>query len=475
MDFDQEEKSDFDIWNICSEISCKSNWYSKVFNQEIVDKWQAEIMEQNPKSHPDNFLFAVNLMRASAQGTKHQEKCEWLYDFDEEICEKCHEDLSELVQKNPSEYDWDGVDTEEFSRIIDEIICEENPCTHVLCKCIPANSELHQYIEYTTKGVLNKTLHDKCKQEIHAMMDRIPVDWHPGSNDKVRDLIHPSLYCYVAGKSLGLDGKPLEPIPKDESRKYQWLPSKFHVKFSDKKYTTSVESYINNLDTKLNPDAIPLIEQVFSAFVPNLERVLHKSLRNRDVQVIVKMGHVVLAPENPDYPGGSWHIEGMPQEKIAATCLHYVDVKNISDSFLEFRKPVIVGEDLDYPQNSGRYTTHHYGIEPDSHHEGHQNRYLGLIKCSEGASVVFPNTLQHRVKEFGLEDKTEPGLRTIIAFFVVDPDHPIIDTSQVPPQQGIFSRKLAEYYRTRLMFHRKYFVNQINREVFMREYSLCEH
>lgn len=27
------------------------------------------------------------------------------------------------------------------------------------------------------------------------------------------------------------------------------------------------------------------------------------------------------------------------------------------------------------------------------------NRYLGLIRCSEGATVVFPNTLQHHVKE----------------------------------------------------------------------------
>lgn len=473
---DVSDESNFDIWNICLEITSKNNWYTKVFDQKIVDKWSLEILEQTPSSNPDNFLYALNLMRATAQGSKHDEDCEWLGKDAEDICEKCRKELHEKITSNLSEHDLpENFTDEQVNDIMNEIICDKNPCIHALCECVPANSELHQYIEYTTRGVLNKKIHDECKQEIHDMMNRTLVDWHPGSNNQVRDLVHPSMYCYVAGKSVGIDGKPIESAPSDESRRYQWLPSKFHVNFSDKKYSVRVESYINNLNTEKNPNMVSLIERVFAAFVPNLERILNKSLSNRDIQVIVKIGHVVLTPENPDYPGGSWHIEGMPQEKIAATCLHYVDMENITDSFLEFRKPVIIGEPEDYSQNDTKFTTHHYGIEPGSHYDGYQNRYLGLIKCTEGASVVFPNTLQHRVKEFGLKDRNKPGLRTIIAFFVIDPDHPIVDTSQVPPQQGIFSEKKAKYYRNRLMFHRKYFVNQINQEIFMRGYSLCEH
>jgi len=103
------------------------------------------------------------------------------------------------------------------------------------------------------------------------------------------------------------------------------------------------------------------------------------------------------------------------------------------------------------------------------------NRYLGLIRCHEGASVIFPNSLQHRVKEFSLVSGATSALRTILAFFVIDPDHDIISTEQVPPQQEIFTVEEANYHRERLIFHRKFFVDQLNSTVFERSYSLCEH
>lgn len=164
----------------------------------------------------------------------------------------------------------------------------------------------------------------------------------------------------------------------------------------------------------------------------------------------------------------------MPHEHIAATCIHYVDVDNITDSFLEFRKPTIINEeDLNYPQNDYLYTGHHYGIE--DHHDGVMNRYLGLIRCHEGASVIFPNTLQHHVKDFSLADTTKSSLRTILAFFVIDPDHRIVSTAHIPPQQNIFTLEEANYHRERLMYHRKYFVDKLNETVFERPFSLCEH
>ena len=218
-----------------------------------------------------------------------------------------------------------------------------------------------------------------------------------------------------------------------------------------------------------------MLEEAFTRFLPSLEAVLKRPLLGKNLQVIVKIGQIILTPEDSHYPGGSWHIEGMPYERIAATCIHYVEVEGITDSFLEFRKPSIINEEnLDYPQSDHLYTTHHYGIEPRSHHDGVMNRYLGLIKCHQGASIVFPNSLQHRVKEFSLLPGASKAVRTILAFFVIDPDHPIVSTKQVPPQQGLISREEAERHREILMRHRKYFVNQLN-EVFERPFSLCEH
>jgi len=37
------------------------------------------------------------------------------------------------------------------------------------------------------------------------------------------------------------------------------------------------------------------------------------SLKSRTLQVIVKLANIVLTPENPEYPGGNWHVEGLLQ------------------------------------------------------------------------------------------------------------------------------------------------------------------
>ena len=36
------------------------------------------------------------------------------------------------------------------------------------------------------------------------------------------------------------------------------------------------------------------------------------SLNGKTIQCIVKLANIVLTPENPEYPGGKWHVEGQP-------------------------------------------------------------------------------------------------------------------------------------------------------------------
>ncbi|TBU44511.1 hypothetical protein BD309DRAFT_990242 [Dichomitus squalens] len=49
------------------------------------------------------------------------------------------------------------------------------------------------------------------------------------------------------------------------------------------------------------------------------------------------------------------------------------------------------------------------------------NQELGSIVAKEGKCVVFPNIYQYRVQPFELADKTKPGCRKILCFFLVDP------------------------------------------------------
>lgn len=512
-------RDDADVWQLCQEITNKKNWYSKVFDDNIVAHWRAEI----PPESADNFALALKLLRASAQGCKHLEDCNW--DEGSRMCRDCKYNLKQNILNNPQEYNLnpEDIDLDFFKHEGWDFDYDDHvECKHPRCTCTAPDSSLNSYIEYHPQliaetireliikrisahlsstqprgldfdgdedpniiklvtdlreieskdhgGIISHNLHAECKQVLAELADKEPVDWHPGSDNKVRDIIHPSMYCYVKGVSKHYDDTVAPEC--DESVRFQWLPSEFQINPDG---TVKVSSYINNLDENKHPQMIPLIQKIFGAFLPSLEHVLKRNLRNLpSLQVIVKVGSIILTPENPKYPGGSWHIEGLPIEHIIATCIHYVDTDNITDSFLEFRKPTIINEEnVDYPQGDSAYTEHHYGIL--DHHDGVMNRYLGLIRCHEGASVVFPNTLQHRVKDFSLADPSKPSLRTILAFFVIDPDHTIVSTEDVPPQQEIFTVEQAHHYRELLMFHRKYFVSRLNETVFERPFSLCEH
>lgn len=76
------------------------------------------------------------------------------------------------------------------------------------------------------------------------------------------------------------------------------------------------------------------------------------SLRGRKIQVIVKLANIILVrpergcacsytdayspqtPETPNYPGGSWHVEGMSNEKIVASGIYYYDEEFVRCHFL---------------------------------------------------------------------------------------------------------------------------------------------
>jgi hypothetical protein len=463
------------IWSLCEDITLKENWYSKVFNEEIVENWRQEL----PKETNEIFNLAIRLLRVTVQGSIHLENCDW--DDDTNMCNDCKDTLKQMIMNNPKDF---GISEspEYFSHEnslfeyfdkgweYDYDEWAKDNCKHPRCKCTAPHSELNDFIEYHPQGI-NEDLHLECKSVITEMAAQEPIDWHPGSNNQVRDIIHPSMYCYVKGISSHNDGHIASEC--EENKRYQWLPSKFSVGSNGE---VQVLSYVNNLKTDKYPRFIPMVTRVFEYFIPSLEKVLDISIKDRNLQVIVKVGSINLNITNPTYSGGSWHIEGMPYENIAATCIHYVDVDNITPSFLEFRKPVIINEyNLDYPQNDMVYSSHHYGIVEESHYDGTMNRHLGLIRCHEGASVVFPNTLQHKVKDFSLNQDATSSLRTILAFFVIDPCHTIISTEDIPPQQNIFTIEQANFHRERLMIHRKYFMDDLNKTVFEREFSLCEH
>jgi hypothetical protein len=154
--------------------------------------------------------------------------------------------------------------------------------------------------------------------------------------------------------------------------------------------------------------------------------------------------HSVFAGHSPaEYDGGSWHTEGMLNERICATALFYYDSDNVTDCHLDFRTPSD-REDLSVGLRYGQ--SEHYPIArtfaiPNVHRDTLQ--HIGGVLTTNSPStgendtraVFFPNLLQHRVSSFSLADPSRPGHRKILALFLVDPAIPIVSTANVPPQQ----------------------------------------
>jgi hypothetical protein len=376
-----------------------------------------------------------------------------------------------------------------------------------------------------------------------APLENVPdeeKDWHPGSDNQVLDLIHPSLYCFVHGRSRVLEeGQTVVPtLPsmgkgtpskkkevkkkwqKDyaESIDYQWLPAEFHVDTNGK---VSIRSYINNLHPVKHRGLYRTIGDIFERFVPLFNKVLTDllnprpvrvevdpyswydhldkeeeedeelekkkeeaqndkekeeqkevedeqerenkrrkteegegeedneeeqkeeggqeeeeeeedrhpkqpeppevfvapptpplekivDLRGRNLQVIVKLANIILTPEKPSYPGGSWHVEGMINERIVSSGIYYYASENITESRLAFRQCV---REPPYEQDDGVGVQEVFGLV----NEEALNQPLGHVITQEDRCIAFPNMYQHQVAPFQLVDPKKPGLMNLMA------------------------------------------------------------
>ncbi|KAJ3036558.1 hypothetical protein HK097_003806 [Rhizophlyctis rosea] len=137
----------------------------------------------------------------------------------------------------------------------------------------------------------------QLKEQVRAL-EEVPdakKDWHPGSNNQVLDLVHPSLFCYVEGTTpslsweeakhlswqqlVGAGTPPAQSIKDDtdplrdpfHSDKFQWLPSEFTVRPDG---STTITSYINNLHPRAYQPLYKILAQIFSHFIPLFNGVL---------------------------------------------------------------------------------------------------------------------------------------------------------------------------------------------------------
>ncbi|KAG8944905.1 hypothetical protein FRC04_001345 [Tulasnella sp. 424] len=167
------------------------------------------------------------------------------------------------------------------------------------------------------------------------------------------------------------------------------------------------------------------------------KRSKNYTIRGKEAQIIVKLANIHLvrgergemngfvtltyfapnrvinlgAPKKPFYPGGSWHVEGMANERIVASGIYYYDSENITESELQFGT-VVGADDLSIEQDDALGAMRVWGMK---RHDRANQRVGGTPAPA---------------------DKTKPGHRKIVALLLLDPEHPRFSTTDIPPQQA---------------------------------------
>ena len=441
---------------------------------------------------PPKTVLELNMMRMSGA---IRSKSKWFDKFkDQTIRNKWKEEALEQGQLTDKQIDYVLAELEYYDSLRDNSM-EMSPVDGVWQSDQLIPDQIKQTLITSVRSL--EDIPDKEK------------DWHPGTNQQILDLVHPSLFCYVnqttrvinetnrlitvnnaleqigLGQSIDINTtikKQSKEANYTKSKAYQWLPAEFNVSEGGQ---VTVESYINNLHPTENKDLYRIIEQIFERFIPLFNKTLTDlmtvsersnrikvdpyswydernsddeedenyyynrsitipdvnefhmpsaitsliDLRGRKLQVIVKLANIVLTPENPSYPGGVWHVEGMENEHIVATGIYYYSSSNITQSALQFRTVI---REPNYEQNDNRGVGIVYGL-------GNAlplNQSLGELVTQEDRCIVFPNLYQHRVAPFQLQDVNQSGERKILVFFLVDPSIRILSTAHVRSQQS---------------------------------------
>ena len=164
-------------------------------------------------------------------------------------------------------------------------------------------------------------------------------DWHPGSDNIVLDLVHPSLFCLEYGSthvhdrsdggetSLKVMKPPADPedtpargyrgydrpyVDPATSRLHQWLPTDVQVQQDgDGKFTAKFLDYINNLHPNEHSKLYSTLEGVLARFIPLWERVLGDLLWHEEPPSRVPDGYNLRddEPKRPPWPDWTRRLE----------------------------------------------------------------------------------------------------------------------------------------------------------------------
>ncbi|MFI6647227.1 DUF4246 domain-containing protein [Streptomyces sp. NPDC050529] len=468
-----------------SHIRAKPGWFDKMNDADILARWTQEAVAQGLTEAQVRFVLAELVHYATLRDGQTGIEVSavdgvWQSDtlVDEKLRSRLREAVRVLEQVPEAEQDWHpGSDGQVLDLVHPSLFCLvrevsgaperawQNPTNRYSTyefsekfQWLPTDVDVSAEGDVTFRSYVNN-VHPETHHELASVLPDLFACLRPLFENVLTDLRHPRPLRIEADPYGWYDSEPEYP---DQSS------------YSDKgAYEEALDAWEEAQETwwENRRPAIPDAPVFTPPELPDPSARV--DLRGRRLQVIVKLATIHLTADDPEYPGGSWHVEGMLNERIVSTGIYYWDSENITESRLSFRTAL---GDPRYEQNDDTGLREVYGLED----EDALNQTLGSASTPAGRCLAFPNILQHRVGPFGLTDPTRPGSRKILAFFLVDPSEEIVSTSDVPPQQpwsdtSTMTLEQAKGFREQLMQERKFFVDEHNEQVYEREFSLCEH
>lgn len=340
-----------------------------------------------------------------------------------------------------------------------------------------------------TEGVWEAEADSSLMADMNSMIDKLareePVDYHPGTKEVVRDLVHPSLYPLLsdpAARDLTKEnfwGRP------HEASRFQWLPAEVEI---DNHGNPRFVSDINNLDRSKYPELYTGLQQVFKSLLPGFQKVWQYArsmtftkeqdewddkeetklpelitFHNSTLQAVVKIADYEFKP-GAEFDG-VWHYEGMSHENIVMTGLFYPNSDEALGGGLEFKRIF----------NDAEAGYIFYGVaqdRPDWLDEAIQMGFipLGQTTTETGKLLVFPNCHAHRVMKM-VNNTSNVLRRRLVVFFIIDPTDRIPSSRDYPPLPRQITLEQALADRLELMQERK----QAKQDLNPREIELCEH
>ncbi|WP_395366532.1 DUF4246 domain-containing protein [Streptomyces sp. YH02] len=466
-------------------LRAKPGWFEKMNDADIVARWTQEAITQGLTEAQVRYVLDELVHYAALRDRRTGVEVSavdgvWQSDtlIDDTLRARLREAVEVLEQVPAAEQDWHpGSDGQVLDLVHPSLFClvreasggperawlnPTNPYTKYefseKFQWLPTDVDVSDDGVVAFRSYVNN-VHPEAHRDLAAVLPDLFARMRPLLENVLTDLRHPRPLRIKADPWGWYDSEPKQPDKSSYS--------------DDAAYEEALDAWEKAQDDwwENRRPVIPDAPAFTAPQVPDAsDRV---DLRGRRLQVIVKLATIHLTPDKPEYQGGSWHVEGMMNERIVSTGIYYWDSENITESRLSFRAAL---DDPDYEQNDDNGLRDVYGLE----NEDALNQILGSASTPAGRCLAFPNILQHRVGSFRLTDPSRAGHRKILAFFLVDPSERIVSTADVPPQQpwadtSTMTLEQAKDFREQLMRERKFFVDEHNEELYEREFSLCEH